>query len=119
MNLKTQTVEDARRQAKETLADAQKQARSTMKDARKQARRQVVEARIAAARARSGARARASGFSAKAVGAVGVVGLAAGYILAGRTRHEPEYRTGQIENNVDRPADPEGVPGAESLLHTR
>jgi osmotically-inducible protein OsmY len=122
------TVPDARKQAtkqaKDTLADAQKQARSTVKEARKQARRQVVQARITAARARSGSRAKASKVSAKAVGAAGAVGLAAGYFLdpesgtrrrhqvrdrtlamlrrgADRTRREAEYRTGQVEGKVE------------------
>jgi osmotically-inducible protein OsmY len=122
------TVQDARKQAtkqaKDTLADAQKQARSTVKEARKQARRQVVQARITAARARSGSRAKASKVSAKAVGAAGAVGLAAGYFLdpesgsrrrhqvrdrtlamlrrgADRTRREAEYRTGQVEGKVE------------------
>src|SRR4051794_23714280 len=82
-------VEDARKQANRTLAGAQKQARSTVKEARKQVRRQTIQARIAAARARSGTRARASGLSAKAVGAAGAAGLAAGYFLdpdAGKRR---------------------------------
>jgi osmotically-inducible protein OsmY len=84
-------VEDVRKQANKTLSVAQKQARSTVKDARKQARRQLIQARIAAARARSGTRARASGLSAKAVGAAGAAGLAAGYFLdpeSGRRRRD-------------------------------
>jgi osmotically-inducible protein OsmY len=122
------TVQDARKQAtkqaKNTLADAQKQAQSTVKEARKQARRQVVQARITAARVRSGSRAKASNVSAKAVGAAGAVGLAAGYFLdpesgtrrrhqvrdrtlavlrrgADRTRREAEYRSGQVEGTVE------------------
>jgi osmotically-inducible protein OsmY len=82
-------VEDARKQANRTLAGAQKQARSTLKDARKQARRQLIQARITAERARSRTQAKASGVSAKAVGAAGAVGLAAGYFLdpeSGRRR---------------------------------
>jgi osmotically-inducible protein OsmY len=92
----TSTIEDARKQAKETLADAQKQARdaqkqarSAVKDARKQARRQLVQARLTAERARSRTQVKASGVSAKAVGAAGAVGLAAGYFLdpeSGRRR---------------------------------
>jgi osmotically-inducible protein OsmY len=117
-------VDDARKNANRALSDAQKQARSTVKDARKQARRQLVQARIAAARARSGSRAKAAGVSAKAVGAAGAVGLAAGYFLdpdsgrrrrheardraravirrsADRTRGEAEYRAGQVEGKVE------------------
>jgi osmotically-inducible protein OsmY len=85
------TVEDVRKQANKTLTVAQKQARSTVKDARKEARRQVIQARIAAARARSETRSKASGLSAKAVGAAGAAGLAAGYFLdpdSGRRRRE-------------------------------
>jgi osmotically-inducible protein OsmY len=100
-------VEDARKQANRTLAGAQKQARSTVKEARKQARRQLIQARIAAARARSGSRARASGLSAKAVGAAGAAGLAAGYFLdpdAGkRRRHGARDRAlGMIRREADR-----------------
>jgi osmotically-inducible protein OsmY len=76
-----QTVADAQRQAKQAVSGAQKQAQSTIKDARKEARRQLIQARIAAARARSGTRAKTSKVSAKAVGAAGAVGLAAGYFL--------------------------------------
>jgi osmotically-inducible protein OsmY len=128
-------AEDARKQAKETIAEAQKQARiaqkqarNTVREARKQTRRQLVRTRIAAARARTGAqtkaRTKASGLSAKAVGAAGAVGLAAGYFLdpdsgkrrrnvtrdrvlglvrrgADRTRREAEYRTGQAEGKVE------------------
>jgi osmotically-inducible protein OsmY len=85
------TVEDVRKQANKTLTVAQKQARSTVNDARREARRQVIQARIAAARARSGTRSKASGLSAKAVGAAGAAGLAAGYFLdpdSGRRRRE-------------------------------
>jgi F0F1-type ATP synthase membrane subunit b/b' len=92
----TTTIQDARKQAKETLADAQKQARSTVKDARKQAGRQLVQARVAATRVRSRSRAKASGVSAKAVGAAGAAGLAAGYLLdpesGRRRRHEARDR---------------------------
>jgi osmotically-inducible protein OsmY len=129
MKVKTSArAEDARKQAKETLVEAQKQARSTVREARKQARRQLVRTRIAAARARTGAqtkaRTKASGLSAKAVGAAGAAGLAAGYFLdpdsgkrrrnvtrdralalvrrgADRTRREAEYRTGQVEGKVE------------------
>jgi gas vesicle protein len=92
----TATIQDARKQAKETLADVQKQARGTVKDTRKQARRQLVQARVAAARARSQSRAKTSGVSAKAVGAAGAVGFAAGYFLdpesGRRRRHETRDR---------------------------
>jgi osmotically-inducible protein OsmY len=74
-------VRDTRRQANQTLSQTQKQARSRVNDARRQVRRQVVRARIATARAQTGARTKASGVSAKAVGAAGAVGLAAGYFL--------------------------------------
>jgi osmotically-inducible protein OsmY len=120
----TATIQDARKQAKETLADAQKQARSTAKDARKQARRQLIQARVAAARARSQSRAKASRVPAKAVGAAGAVGLAAGYFLdpqsgrrrrneardralavirrgTDRARREAKYRAGQVEGTVE------------------
>jgi osmotically-inducible protein OsmY len=118
------SVQDARRQANQTLSQAQKQARSTVKDARKQARRQLVQARLAAARARTGTRAKASGLSAKAVGAAGAAGLAAGYFLdpdsgrrrrntardralaivrrgSDRTRREAEHRSHQVEGAVE------------------
>jgi hypothetical protein len=110
----TSTIEDARKQAKETLADAQKQARTAVKDARKQARRQLFEARIAAARVRAGSRAKASRISAKAVGAAGAVGLAAGYFLE-RSRRSPEV--GSIhaepvksESASERPAQNDAAP---------
>jgi osmotically-inducible protein OsmY len=128
-------AEDARKQAMEAIAEAQKQARAAQKqargtvhEARKQARRQFVRTRLAAARARSGAqtraRTKASGLSAKAVGAAGAVGLAAGYFLdpesgkrrrnvardralaiirrgSDQTRREAEYRAGQVEGKVE------------------
>jgi hypothetical protein len=123
MKLKTadagKTVEETRKQAKETLAEAQKQARSTIKDARRQARRQLFQARVAAARARAGTQAKASRISAKAVGAAGVVGLVAGYFLAKRNRHEDENRVGAVESTPQQASDPDEVPAAESLLHTR
>src|SRR4051812_47588886 len=128
MNAKTPVrAEDARKQATVTIAEAQKQAktaqkqaRRTVREARKQARRQLVQARIAAARARTGAQTKASGLSAKAVGAAGAVGLAAGYFLdpesgkrrrnvardralgmvrrgTHRARREAEQRTSQVE----------------------
>src|SRR3954453_14501818 len=136
MKVKTPvTIDDARRQAKQTLAGAQKQAKQTVsgaqkqaqgttKDARKEARSQLIQARIAAARARSGTRAKASRVSAKAIGAAGAVGLAAGYFLdpeaGGRRRHqvrdrtlalvrrgadpttrEAQHRSGQVEGKVE------------------
>jgi osmotically-inducible protein OsmY len=84
-------IGDARKQAKETLAEAQKQAKSTVKDARNEARRQLIQARVNAERVRTGTQARASRISAKAVGAAGAVGLAAGYFLdpeSGRQRRQ-------------------------------
>lgn len=75
------TGRDARKLANKTKTEARKQARDAVREARKQARRQVVRARITAARARSGARTTASGASAKAIGAAGAAGLAAGYFL--------------------------------------
>jgi osmotically-inducible protein OsmY len=117
-------IAQAQKQARSTVKEAQKQAQSTVKDARKQARRQLVRTRIAATRARTEARTKTSGVSAKAVGAPGAVGLAAGYFLdpeagrrrrneardralamirrgADRTRREAEYRTGQVEGKVE------------------
>ncbi len=112
-------VEDARKQAATTVGEAQRQARETIGDARKRARRQMIKARIAAARARAGTRSKASGPSAKAVGAAGAAGLVAGYFLdpdagkrrrhgardralamirggADRTRRAAEYRARQV-----------------------
>jgi osmotically-inducible protein OsmY len=117
-------VQDARKQASSTVNEAQRQARDSVKDVRKRTRRQIVRARIAAAQARTGARTKASGVSAKAVGAAGAAGLAAGYFLdpdlgkrrrhiardralavlrrgADRTRREAEYRTHQVEGKVE------------------
>jgi osmotically-inducible protein OsmY len=114
----------ARKQARSSVSEAQKQARGTVRHARKQARRRLLRARIAAAQARTGARTTASGASAKAVGAAGAVGLAAGYFLdpdsgrrrrhqardrvlatvrrgAARTRREADHRTGQVEAKVE------------------
>jgi osmotically-inducible protein OsmY len=101
-------VEDVRKQANRTITVAQKQARSTVKDARKQARRQLIQARIAAARARSGTRARASGLSAKAVGAAGAAGRAAGYFLdpdsGSRRRHGARDRAlAMIRRGAEQP----------------
>jgi len=119
-----QTLGGAQKQAKQTVSGAQKQAQSTIKEARKEARSQLIQARIAAARARSGTRAKASKVSAKAIGAAGAVGLAAGYFLdpeagsrrrhqvrdrtlavvrrgADRTRREAHYRSGQVEGKVE------------------
>ncbi len=118
------TAQEARKQANKTVADARKHAQIAIRDARKQARRQAIQARIAAAQARTRTRTKASGVSAKAVGAAGAVGLAAGYFLdpesgrrrrhetrdralamirrsADRTRREAEYRTGQVEGKVE------------------
>jgi len=136
MNVNTPVrAEDARKQAKEAIVEAQKQVRTaqkqaqrTVREARKQARRQLVRTRIAAARARAGAQtkaqSKASGLSAKAVGAAGAAGLAAGYFLdpdsgkrrrnvardralaivrrgTDRTRREAEHRTSQVEGKVE------------------
>jgi hypothetical protein len=124
MKVKT---EDARRQASKTITEARRQARSTARDARKQAQRKLVQARIAAARTRSGARAKASRVSTKAVAAVGVIGLIAGYFLrgrgAGRTQSTGEYRTGQIDGEVaaadsQTPTEEPGASSREPSLST-
>src|SRR4051794_41935515 len=85
MNLKTRatpkTVTGAAKEGASALGDASQQARDVVRDARRQARRQVVRARIAAAKARAGGRTKASGISAKAVGAAGAAGLVAGLFL--------------------------------------
>jgi osmotically-inducible protein OsmY len=115
------SVEDARKQANRTLADAQKQARNSVKDARKQARRQVIQARIAAARARSGTQAKASGLSAKAVGAAGAAGLAAGYFLdpdSGRRRRDSarDRALAMIRRGAQRPQpEAESAPNDQAL----
>jgi hypothetical protein len=81
--------------AREAIADAGRQARETALEARKQARRRLVRARISAARAQERTKARTSGPGAKAVGAAGAVGLAAGYLLD-RTRRRTEQRDGEV-----------------------
>jgi osmotically-inducible protein OsmY len=119
-----EAIIDAREQALEATKEARKQALEVTKDARKQARRRLVRARITAAKARAGTRSKASGASAKAVGAAGTVGLAAGYFLdpesgrrrrheardralalirrgADRTRRQAEYRGGQVEGKIE------------------
>jgi osmotically-inducible protein OsmY len=110
--------------ARDAITDARKQAFDSAREARKQARRQVVQARVTAARTRAELRTKASGTSAKAVGAAGAIGLAAGYFLdpesgsrrrheardralslirrgAERTRREAEYRSGQVEGKIE------------------
>jgi osmotically-inducible protein OsmY len=119
----TATIQDARKQAKETLADAQKQARNTAKDARKQARRQLIQARVAAARARSQSRAKTSRVSAKAVGAAGAVGLAAGYFLdpdsGRRRRNEARDRGLAVIRRVKSRSGPEKPAANDQALADR
>jgi osmotically-inducible protein OsmY len=78
--------------ARDTLLDARKQAREATQDARREARRRLIRARISAAKTQAklqtkaqertrGGRANVSGLGAKAAGAAGAVGLAAGYFL--------------------------------------
>jgi hypothetical protein len=86
--------------AREAVTDARRQALEAAREARKQARRQVVHARITAARTRGKMTTKlhqtGRATSAKAVGAAGAAGLAAGYFLdpesGSRRRHQARDR---------------------------
>jgi osmotically-inducible protein OsmY len=103
---------------------AQKKAGETVREARTEARRRMIHARVAAARWRAGSRAKGSHVSAKAIGAAGAAGFAAGYFLdpdsgrrrrhrardrarsvirhgAASTRHQLSYRIGRLEGKIE------------------
>ena len=95
MNVMTdERVQAARKQAETVVSDARKQAEEILAGTRKQARRKATRARVKAARIRGEVGTKASGASAKVVGAAGAAGLAAGYFL------DPE--SGKRRRNVAR-----------------
>jgi osmotically-inducible protein OsmY len=97
--------------ALDAITDARKQARAATKDARREARRRVIRARIAAAKTQTKAqertRTRASGLGAKAAGAAGAIGVAAGYFLreAGNRGRQEQRVSGQPTANDQALAD--------------